>query len=91
LAKHLVATDIASPLESVCRDFDDIRDHAIIRVFAEGVRRTELTQMQIEDPSADPMARPFARVVPVKGEVRTVRAGSRRSPRRPRVPSWPRD
>jgi len=49
------------------RDFEDIRDHAIIRVFTEGVRRTELVQMQIEDLSADLMARPFARVVPLKG------------------------
>jgi integrase/recombinase XerD len=30
------------------RDFEDIRDHAIIRVFTEGVRRTELTQMQTD-------------------------------------------
>ena len=44
-----------------------VRDHAIIRVFTEGVRRTELAQMQIEDLSADLMARPFARVVPLKG------------------------
>lgn len=49
------------------RDFESIRDHAIIRVFTEGVRRTELTQMQVEDLSADLMARPFARVVPLKG------------------------
>lgn len=49
------------------RDFEGIRDHAIIRVFTEGVRRTELSQMQIEDLSADLMARPFARVVPLKG------------------------
>lgn len=49
------------------RDFEGIRDHAIIRVFTEGVRRTELAQMQIEDLSADLMARPFARVVPLKG------------------------
>ena len=49
------------------RGFEDVRDHAIIRVFTEGVRRTELVQMQIEDLSADLMARPFARVVPLKG------------------------
>ena len=49
------------------RDFEGIRDHAIIRVFTEGVRRTELAQMQIDDLSADLMARPFARVVPLKG------------------------
>jgi integrase/recombinase XerD len=49
------------------RDFEGVRDHAIIRVFTEGVRRTELAQMQLEDLSADLMARPFARVVPLKG------------------------
>ena len=30
------------------RDFEGIPDHAIIRVFTEGVRRTELTQMQTD-------------------------------------------
>ncbi len=49
------------------RSFEDVRDHAVIRVFTEGVRRTELAQMHVEDLSADLMARPFARVVPLKG------------------------
>ncbi len=31
------------------RDFEGIRDHAIIRVFTEGVRRTGLARMQVED------------------------------------------
>jgi hypothetical protein len=30
------------------RDFEDIRDHAIIRVFTEGPRRTEVTQMEVD-------------------------------------------
>jgi hypothetical protein len=59
------------------RDFEGIRDHAIIRVFTEGVRRTELAQMQIEDLSADLMARPFARVVPLKGGARRQRGPGR--------------
>jgi hypothetical protein len=31
------------------RSFEDVRDHAIIRVFTEGVRRTELSQMDQAD------------------------------------------
>jgi integrase/recombinase XerD len=49
------------------RSFEDVRDHAIIRVFTEGVRLTELAQMEIDDLSADLIVRPFARVVPLKG------------------------
>jgi hypothetical protein len=48
------------------RDFENIRDHAIIRVFTEGPRRTEVAQMEVDDLSADLIARPFARVVPLK-------------------------
>ena len=44
----------------------DVRDHAIIRVLTEGVRRTELTQVQTTDLSADLIQRPFIRVVPLK-------------------------
>jgi integrase/recombinase XerD len=47
--------------------FIDVRDHAIIRMLTEGVRRTELAQMQIGDLSQDLVARPFVRVVPLKG------------------------
>ena len=49
------------------RGFEDVRDHAIIRVLTEGVRRTELTQVQTTDLSADLIQRPFLRVVPLKG------------------------
>lgn len=49
------------------RSFEDVRDHAIIRVLTEGVRRTELAQMEVSELSADLIARPFARVVPLKG------------------------
>jgi len=47
--------------------FEDVRDYAIIRVLAEGVRRTELAQQQLTDLSSDLVARPFVRVVPPKG------------------------
>jgi integrase/recombinase XerD len=48
------------------RDFEGVRDHAIFRVFTEGPRRTEVAQMEVDDLSADLIARPFARVVPLK-------------------------
>ena len=47
--------------------FIDVRDHAIIRMLTEGVRRTELAQQQLGDLSEDLIARPFVRVVPLKG------------------------
>jgi site-specific recombinase XerD len=47
--------------------FVDARDHAMIRMLTEGVRREELAQQQITDLSEDLIARPFVRVVPLKG------------------------
>lgn len=47
--------------------FMDVRDHAIIRMLTEGVRREELAQIQVQDLSADLIANPFARLVPLKG------------------------
>ena len=47
--------------------FVDIRDHAMIRMLTEGVRREELPQQQLTDLSEDLIARPFVRVVPLKG------------------------
>jgi site-specific recombinase XerD len=47
--------------------FIDVRDHAIIRMLTEGVRRTELAEQQLGDLSEDLIARPFVRVVPLKG------------------------
>jgi hypothetical protein len=35
------------------RTFADARDHALIRFLCEGVRRTEVTQLQMTDLSAD--------------------------------------
>ena len=49
------------------KDFEDIRDHAIILVLTEGVRRTEVAQIELDDLSADLLAQPFVRVVPLKG------------------------
>jgi site-specific recombinase XerD len=47
--------------------FADIRDHAMIRMLTEGVRREELAQQQVTDLSEDLITRPFVRVVPLKG------------------------
>jgi aryl carrier-like protein len=41
------------------RTFEDVRDHAIFKVFPEGARRTEVAQMEVDDLSADLIARPF--------------------------------
>ena len=49
------------------RGFEDARDHAMIRMLTEGVRRTELVQQQICDLPVDVIAQPFVRVVPLKG------------------------
>jgi site-specific recombinase XerD len=49
------------------RDFRNARDHAMIRMLTEGVRRAELVQMRLADLPADPIATPHVRVVPLKG------------------------
>jgi len=49
------------------RSFEQVRGHAMIRVLTEGVRRTELIQLQTTDLSTDLIAQPFVRVVPLKG------------------------
>ena len=49
------------------RDFEKARDHALIRVLREGVRRTELIQVQTSDLPVDVIAQPLVRVVPLKG------------------------
>jgi site-specific recombinase XerD len=49
------------------KDFADIRDHALIRVLSEGLRRTEVVQMQMDDLPADLILQPVIRVVPLKG------------------------
>jgi integrase/recombinase XerD len=47
--------------------FEDVRDHAIIRMLTEGVRREELAQMETGDLPENLIASPFVRVVPLKG------------------------
>jgi site-specific recombinase XerD len=49
------------------RDFENARDHAMIRMLTEGVRRTELVQQPTSDLPVDVIAQPFVRVVPLKG------------------------
>jgi site-specific recombinase XerD len=67
-----LASEFIRDLLSVTGDgkagsFIDVRDHAIIRMLTEDVRRTELAQLQLGDLSEDLIARPFVRVVPLKG------------------------
>jgi len=49
------------------KDFAGIRDHALIRVLSEGLRRTEVVQMRMEDLPLDLVVQPLVRVVPLKG------------------------
>lgn len=46
--------------------FENVRDHAIIRMLTEGVRREELAQMETGDLPENLIASPFVRVVPLK-------------------------
>jgi site-specific recombinase XerD len=50
------------------RDFDDARDHAIIRILrSEGIRRAELLGMVMPTLPADVIRNPLFRLVPLKG------------------------
>jgi integrase len=49
------------------KSFADVRDHALIRVLSEGLRRTEVVQMQMDDLPADLILQPVIRVVALKG------------------------
>ncbi len=49
------------------RDFRSARDHAMIRMLTEGVRRAELVQMRLADLPVDLISTPYVRVVPLKG------------------------
>ena len=49
------------------RSFEDVRDHALIRLLCEGLRRTEIVQMRTDDLPADLVLQPLVRVVPLKG------------------------
>jgi site-specific recombinase XerD len=67
LAEDFIRDLLAVTADGKARLFIDVRDHAIIRMLTEGVRRTELAEIQIGDLSEDLVARPFVRVVPLKG------------------------
>lgn len=67
LAQEFIADLLQTTGSGKARRFEDVRDHAIIRVLTEGVRRTELVQLQTIDLSTDLIAQPFVRVVPLKG------------------------
>ena len=67
LAQEFIADLLEVTGGGRARRFEDVRDHAMIRVLTEGVRRTELIQLQTMDLSTDLIAQPFVRVVPLKG------------------------
>jgi site-specific recombinase XerD len=67
LAEDFIRDLLAVTGDGKARSFIDVRDHAIIRMLTEGVRRTELADIQIGDLAEDLVARPFVRVVPLKG------------------------
>jgi integrase/recombinase XerD len=47
--------------------FQDVRDHALIRMLTEGLRRTEVTEMRMTDLPLDLVSQRVIRVVPLKG------------------------
>ena len=49
------------------KTFWDIRDHALIRVLTEGLRRTEVTELRMSDLPVDLVSQRVIRVVPLKG------------------------
>jgi site-specific recombinase XerD len=49
------------------KSFWDIRDHALIRVLTEGLRRTEVTGMRMTDLPLDLVSQRVIQVVPLKG------------------------
>jgi site-specific recombinase XerD len=67
LAEEFIRDMLAVTGGGKAKSFIDVRDHAIIRMLTEGVRREELAQQQVGDLSEDLIAWPFVRVVPLKG------------------------
>lgn len=67
LAADFIKDLLAVTGGGTARDFERARDHAIIRMLTEGVRRTELVQQRLDDLPMDLIARPYVRVVPLKG------------------------
>jgi integrase/recombinase XerD len=67
LAQEFIADMLKITGGGQAHDFARARDHAMIRMLTEGVRRTELVEIRMGDLSADLIAQPFVRVVPLKG------------------------
>ena len=67
LASEFIKDLLAATGGGRARDFENARDHAMIRVLTEGARRAELVQLHLDDLPADLIARPYVRVVPLKG------------------------
>jgi site-specific recombinase XerD len=67
LAQEFIADLLEVTGGGQTHDFHRSRDHALIRMLTEGMRRTEIVQQETGDLSADLIARPFVRVVPLKG------------------------
>jgi site-specific recombinase XerD len=67
LTEDFIRALLAVTGDGKARLFIDVRDHAIIRMLTEGVRRTELADIRIGDLAEDLVARPFVRMVPLKG------------------------
>jgi integrase/recombinase XerD len=67
LAEEFIRDLLAVTGSGRATSFVDVRDHAMIRMLTEGVRREELAQQQVTDLSEDLISRPFVRVVPLKG------------------------
>lgn len=66
LSDDFIRELLAATGDGRARNFVDVRDHAIIRVFTEGVRLTEVTQLEVADLAPDLIAQPGAQVVPLK-------------------------
>ena len=76
------------------KTFADIRDHALIRVLTEGLRRTEVTEMRMTDLPLDLVSQRLIRVVPLKGaraeeEGRVVLIAPGHRPSHRRLPAEP--
>jgi integrase/recombinase XerD len=52
-------------------NFEDIRDHAIVRVLSEGPRITEVSSMEMSDLPLNLIAQPLFRLTPLKGARRS--------------------
>ena len=67
-----LSTDFIKDLLAVtgggrCKAFADIRDHALIRILTEGLRRTEVTEMRMTNLPLDLVSQRLIRVTPLKG------------------------